>query len=142
MNSTTAFYLRPLTQGLIIAALDISVIAIVLVLKWLRVIVFEPMDIWLISTSMVFFYIIMSSIFCFNAIDRLKYYRESVFVYLILTIVLTGLSIITTGIDFQDAGSHSYIVYVLSIVYLVFMVIIAMIRKIVDLAIKQTNNKT
>lgn len=100
----------------------------------------NPMRIWLLATSMLLFYVFLSSIYCFKAKDRLLYYRQSTIAFVLIGIVLVATAQLFSGIQLSNAQSHQWIIIVISLVYLVFMTIIALIRKIVDIAIKQDNS--
>lgn len=101
---------------------------------------YDPMRVWLMATSMLLFYVLLSSIYCFKATNRLLYYRQSTIAYIVIGIVLVSTAQYFSELKLSDAQSHRWIIIVISLVYLVFMTIIALIRKIVDIAIKQDNS--
>lgn len=137
MKKLEKYFVPPKVQGLLSLSLFLVLVLLNLALEQSQIISKQALNTWLFATSIIFFYIMMSSIFCFNASDRMIYYRNAIFTYVALVLIVCFISSIITGMKIQEAASHSWIVYVLSIVYLVFMVIIAMIRKIVDMALKQ-----
>lgn len=137
MKKLEKYYLSPWVQGCLSLILYLTLILSTHLLERGHFISKQPLNIWLFATSLIFFYIMLSSIFCFNAVDRIAYYRNAILTYVCLAVVLCLLSSMITGMKLAEAASHSWIIYVLSIVYIVFMVIIASIRKIVDLALRQ-----
>ncbi|MBK8955619.1 MAG: hypothetical protein IPM34_08690 [Saprospiraceae bacterium] len=136
MKKLEKYYLTPQTLGLATMGIFICFAGVELLLEKTGIINSNPLNIWWFASSLILFYIILSSIFCFNASNRLIYYRNAILIYVMLAAAICGFSSLITGIGISEAASHSWIIYVLSIVFIVFMAIIAMIRKIVDLAHK------
>ncbi|MBK9107998.1 MAG: hypothetical protein IPM92_06340 [Saprospiraceae bacterium] len=137
MKKLEKYYVSPIGQGILALSIFLVLALFNFGLEQSQLINKQDLNTWLFATSLLFFYIMMSSIFCFNANNRMLYYRNAIFTYVGLALAVCLISSMLTGINLKAAASHSWIIYVLSIVYLVFMVIIAMIRKIVDLALKQ-----
>lgn len=137
MKTFSTYYLRPYLQFALCVCLFTVSLVVLVIWSWNAKSAFNKSEIYLFSTSLLFFFIILNSIFGMNAHNRLKYYQESIFSYGSLLFLLNILSYAYSGVAIRDAESYSWIVMVLSIVYIVFLIIIASIRKIVDITMKQ-----
>ncbi len=137
MNKT--YHISPLKQGILILILFSATIMYL----WVAVpTIQEAQELrsYLFACSFLLFYIIMNSFFSFGAANRMTYYQHSIFTYLGLLILFVIICQIISTVKLNEAKSYAWLFYVFSLVYLVFMTIISLIRKIVDIAIKQDNN--
>ncbi|MBK7811940.1 MAG: hypothetical protein IPI50_12035 [Saprospiraceae bacterium] len=98
---------------------------------------FEKMDIWTLTTAMLLFYIIFNIAFGMNQQHKLIYYRDSVYgyVFLVASGILVGKFI--SGISVFEAKTYSWIIFVFSLVFILFLSLVSLIRKIVEIALRQ-----
>lgn len=130
---------KPVYQGLMVVSIYIVLLLVILILKFIHWIELEPLDYWKFSTSLVLFYIMVSCIFCFTAKEKITYYRNALFTYAAIIFTFTGISNWFSGISLFQAESYSWILTVFSIIFIVMLTIINLVRKIVEIAIKQDN---
>jgi len=100
----------------------------------------EKLDIWILACSMLLLYVIINSIFSFSSTDRMNYYGFSILGFAIIAIGGGLSAYLVTGLSIYEAGSFSWIYMVLSIIFLVFLTIVNMMRKIVEIAKEQDKN--
>ncbi len=97
----------------------------------------ELKNIWLVSGSFVLCYVILNSILSYNAENINSYWTRGIigFVGLILlsSVVATKLS----GVSIEDAGTYKWLYVVFTICFIIFLVIVRLMRTIIDLAQKQ-----
>ncbi|HRG31701.1 MAG: hypothetical protein JNK69_12980 [Saprospiraceae bacterium] len=97
----------------------------------------EVSDIWLIGTSLVLFYIILNTILGFGSRDMMRYYKDSIYGFLLVTSFMVFSGKWLTGKSIFEVKTYSWIIFVFVIVYLVFLSIQSLMRKIVSIALKQ-----
>ncbi|MBK6546495.1 MAG: hypothetical protein IPG12_14655 [Saprospiraceae bacterium] len=141
-NSVLNFHIKPWLQGLGSVSLFILIQLCIWILSWIGILKFETTDCWLYGTAMLFFYIILNSIFFFTAENKLLYYRNSIFTYLGTLVFIVMICTIISGKDVSEVETYSWILIVFSIVYIVFLTIINVLRKIVEIAIRQDKKLT
>lgn len=100
----------------------------------------EKLDFWIVACAMLLFYVIINSVFSFSSDSTVQYYGRSVSAFVGLAVFGGFLSYLFSGIGLQDAGSFSWIYTVMAIIFVVFLSIVNMMRKIVEIAQKQDKN--
>ena len=130
---------NPMYQGLLVIALYAFLLGFIMLLKMFKWVNFQPLDYWKYATSMILFYVMLCCVFCFSTKDKIIYYRNSIFTYLILLILFSLISQFQSGLSIFEAESYSWILTVFSIIFVVMLTIINLVRKIVEVAIKQDN---
>jgi len=136
-NSIFKQYIKPGYQALLIIALYGFIL---LILKFLDLIEYRQFVVkycWLFGTALLLFYIIINSIFSFTAADKMTYFRNSIFTYLACLFVVVGLNTLISGKVVYEVDTYSWILLVFSMVYIVFITIINLLRKIVEMAVNQ-----
>ena len=86
---------------------------------------------------MVLFYIILNTILGFGSKEMMSYYRDSIYGFLLILAFLIFTGRWLTGNSIFEVKTYSWIIFVFAIVYLVFLTIQSLMRKIVALALKQ-----
>ncbi len=92
---------------------------------------------WEISLTMMLFFALGNAIFFLNAKDKGKYWTQSVCTYAILAVISVYLAKLISGFGLNESGSIKWIYLVFTFGYLVFVAIIGLMRRIVEIAIKQ-----
>ncbi len=133
---------KPIYQGLLVLGIYLVFLGMILSLKSFNWIAFEPMDYWKYATSMILFYVMLCCVFCFSTKEKMIYYRDSIFTYIILLVLFSGISQWLSKLSIFEAESYSWILTVFSIIFIVMLTIINLVRKIVEIAIKQDNKLT
>ncbi|MBK8296323.1 MAG: hypothetical protein IPK91_03355 [Saprospiraceae bacterium] len=136
-NSIFKQYIKPGYQALLIIALYGFIL---LILKFLDLIEYRKFVVrfcWLFGTAFLLFYIIINSIFSFTAADKMTYFRNSIFTYVACLFVVVGLNTLISGKVVYEVDTYSWILLVFSMVYIVFITIINLLRKIVEMAVNQ-----
>ena len=85
------------------------------------------------------FYIKINCFFSSAAADKMTYFRNSIFTYVACLVVIVGLNTLISGKVVYEVETYSWILLVFSLVYIVFITIINLLRKIVEMAINQNN---
>ncbi len=133
---------KPFQQALLVLGIYLLLLGAVLVLKWIHWINFAALDYWKYATSIILFYIMLNCVFCFSAKEKLFYYRNSIFTYVGLILILCVVSQYLSGYSIFEAESYSWILTVFSIIYIALITMINLMRKIVEIAIKQDKKLT
>lgn len=136
-NSIFKQYIKPAYQALLVISLFVFTLVI---LKFLDLIQYRQLLIkycWLFGTALLLFYIIVNSIFSFTAKDKLIYFRNSIFTYIACLVVVVGLNTFISGKVVYEVETYSWILFVFSLVYIVFITILNLLRKIVEMAVNQ-----
>ena len=139
MNKTSIYQreVTPMMQAATVFGL-ILVIFFGLYLSYLfKWYMYDPMDIWMIGTAMMLFFILFNCIFGFNNENITIYFRNSIYSYIVLVLVTCLLCQWITKVSVFDAKTYSWILVVFSIVYIIFMTVLGLIKKIVSIDIKQ-----
>lgn len=136
-NSIFRQYIKPIYQALFIIGLYVFALAVLKVLDLIDFRQFLIKYCWLFGTALLLFYIILNSIFSFTATDKITYFRNSIFTYIACLVVVVGLNTLISGKVVFEVDTYSWILFVFSLVYIVFITIINLLRKIVEMAINQ-----
>lgn len=92
---------------------------------------------WILMTACILFYALCSSILSLNAHDPNRYWRDAIFSFVGLMIASALIAMLISGQSIDEAGSFRWLFVVLAIGYLVFLSIVRLMKRIVDIAIKQ-----
>ena len=138
MSQTSIFNrnISPIIQGIMILGLIIGVQLII------RLLInpqdqFGRLDYWITSGAFLLFFAVVCSVFSFSSPNPMKYYGQAITSFLLVAI-LGGLSAYYfSDIALSEAGSFSWIYTVLAVIFVVFLTIVNLMRKIVEIAKKQ-----
>jgi hypothetical protein len=92
---------------------------------------------WVLMTACILFYALCSSVLSLRSAKINIYWRNAIFGFLILAVGSALVSTAVSGVSIDEAGSFRWIYVVLAIGYLVFLAIVRLMKRIVDIAIKQ-----
>lgn len=92
---------------------------------------------WILLTASILFYSLCSSVFSLWAKNPNKYWRDAIFSFVGLMVASALTASLISGQGIDEAGSFRWLFVVLSIGYLVFLTIVRLMRRIVDIAIRQ-----
>jgi len=88
-------------------------------------------------TASILFYAICSSVLSLRSPDMNRYWRDSILAFVGLTVLSAVAATVISGVGIDEAGSFRWIFVVLAIGFLVFLSIVRVMKRIVDIAIKQ-----
>ncbi|OAV45244.1 hypothetical protein [Lewinella sp. 4G2] len=96
---------------------------------------------WLCAASFLLFYALFNAIMSATTKNILKYWGRSIYSFMGLAL-LSGLSAWAfSGVPIGEAGSYTWIFFVVTFGYLVFMSMIAIMKNVVEFAQKEEWNK-
>lgn len=95
------------------------------------------MNPWEISLTCILFFALTNTLFFLNTADKNIYWRNSIFSYVGLVTFSVLLAWLISGNSLNESGSVKWIYFVFTFGYLVFISIIGMMRRIVELVIRQ-----
>jgi hypothetical protein len=97
----------------------------------------NPNSAWEIMASCVLFFSLVNCVFSLQTTGRTTYWRNSIFSFMGLLLIGGGLAWVFTGVPLMEAGSISWILFVFSFGYLIFLSIANIMRFVVELAQRQ-----
>ncbi|MBK8627492.1 MAG: hypothetical protein IPN86_18575 [Saprospiraceae bacterium] len=92
---------------------------------------------WVILCGMILFFSLVNSILSFSAEDGNMYWLHSIISFAILLVIGGLLAWAFSGVSIYEAGTVSWLYFVLTFGYLVFLSIVNLIKFFVKLAQKQ-----
>jgi hypothetical protein len=128
---------KPFYQAAVCLGLSVLLILLIGLIHWISPDTIGAMEIWTSVTGMFLFYILFNIVLGFSQRRALNYYRDSVYGYIALLAISILLAQWVTGSPLMQAKTYAWIIWVFTFVYILFMAIQGLIRKIVDIALKQ-----
>lgn len=92
---------------------------------------------WEISLTLMLFFALANVMFFLNADNKTQYWSQSITTYAALAMLSVYIAKWISGIGLSDSGSIRWIYIVFAFGYLIFVSIAGLMRKIVEIAIKQ-----
>ncbi len=92
---------------------------------------------WEISLTLLLFFALGNSVFFLNTKEKGKYWSYSITSFIVVAAASIGLSRLISGFGLSESGSIKWIYFIFSFSYLIFISIIGLMRRIVEIAIKQ-----
>ena len=128
---------HPPIQALLILAIGVLIVGF----EWLGNVIglmdSDSNSPWIVFTSFVLFFSIANSLMSLKAENMNRYWSRSIIAFMGL-LVLSGLfATLFSGLSIDEAGSFRWLFVVLTFGYLVFLSIVRLMKKIVDIAIEQ-----
>ena len=119
----------------------VLVTALVFMLCWKAAVHFG-MDLrqrtpWLISSALMLFFGLFNSVFSLSAEKRFIYWRDSIYAYVLLGVLGGLMAWGFSGLTIDEAGSFKWMYFIFTFSFIIFLTIINLMRKIVELAQKQ-----
>lgn len=128
---------KPFYQAAICLIISVTLIVLVGLMHWASPESIGQMEVWTTVTGMFLFYIIFNIVLGFSQKRSINYYRDSVYSYAALVFICVVLAQWVTGSPLLQAKTYAWIIFVFTFVYILFMAFQGLIRKIVDIALKQ-----
>ena len=131
------FFLNPLYQAGVIAAMMIVLTGIDYLLPHEEIVFNVDSGPWIVCTAMFFLFAILNTVVALMIEPILPYWTKSILCYFGLMAFAYLWCLLLTGKHIDDVGSFRWIWMVVTMVYLVFFVIARSMKRIVDFAIRQ-----
>jgi hypothetical protein len=96
---------------------------------------------WLCAASFLLFFALFNAIMSATSENLMKYWGRSIYSFLGLAVGSGLLAWAFSGLSIGEAGSYKWIYFVVTFGYLVFLSMIAFMKKIVEFAQKEEWNK-
>ncbi|MCB0588376.1 MAG: hypothetical protein KDD06_23995 [Phaeodactylibacter sp.] len=95
---------------------------------------------WMTAASFLLLFAIFNSVFSLAAENMMKYWGKSIYSYLGLALASGFAAYLFSAMSIDEAGSYRWIYIVLTIGYLVFLSMVAFMRRIVEFAEREEWN--
>jgi hypothetical protein len=95
---------------------------------------------WMSAASFMLLYAVFNSVFSLSSKDLMKYWRRSFYSFMGLAALAGLFAWLLSSLTIDQAGSYRWIYIVVTVGYLVFMSMMAMLRKIVNFAQREEWN--
>lgn len=92
---------------------------------------------WEISFSILLGFMLFNSVFSIPYNNRMQYFRDSIFCFMAVAGVGGVLAHYLSGLSMDEAGHFRWLYIVFTFTYLIFISIVNLMRKIVDIAKRQ-----
>jgi uncharacterized membrane protein YtjA (UPF0391 family) len=96
---------------------------------------------WMSAASFMLLFAVFNSVLSVSSKDLMKYWGTSMYCFLGLAATAAGVAYVLSSLTMSEAGSYRWIYIVVGIGYLVFLSLMAMLRKIVDFAQREEWNQ-
>jgi hypothetical protein len=135
-NSIFHKQVHPFKQ-LVVCALLLVLLMGIIKLSFAQNSVSAKVVFWEIAFAILMGYALFNSIFSFSYEDKNKYFRDSVFTFIAIAAIGGGLAYLFSGLNVDEAGSFRWLYVVFGFSYLVFISIVNLMHKIIELVKKQ-----
>ena len=95
---------------------------------------------WMSAASFMLLFAVFNSVFSLTSKNMMIYWRNSVYSFVGLAAVAGGFAYLLSSMTMGEAGSYRWIYIVVTIGYLTFLSIMAIMRKIVEFAQREEWN--
>ncbi len=129
--------IHPFKQAAVALGINFLGIMILKAVKSGENILQEGIVFWEFSFSILMAFMLFNSILSLPYINRMQYFRDSIFSFLAIAIVGGLLAHYVSGISMDSAGSFRWLYIVFTFTYLVFISIVNLMRKIIEIAKRQ-----
>jgi fucose permease len=89
---------------------------------------------WELSFSILLAFMLFNSVLSLPYVNRMKYFSTSIFSFLALAFIGGALAHFISGVSMDNAGSFRWLYIVFTFTYLVFLSIVNLMRKIMEIA--------
>lgn len=128
---------HPLTQAAVAVALNALGILFLAGTRADENVIEEKVVFWELSFSILLAYMLFNSVFSLPYIKRVEYFRDSIFCFLGVAVIGGLLAHYASGVSMDQAGSFRWMYIVFTLTYLVFISIVNLMRKIMEIAKRQ-----
>jgi hypothetical protein len=129
--------INPYKQAGIVVAASIIISAVLKLVALSGLYVTELLTYWIIAAAFILFYAAFNSLLSLSSKDPNSYWGQSILGYAAVVILTGFAAYFFSGLSIYEAASMKWIYMVLTLVYIIFLTIVRLMRKIVEIAIKQ-----
>lgn len=129
--------IHPLYQGGVAIALNLVGILFLKAVKPEENLLQEGIVFWELSFSILMAFMLFNAVFSIPYNNRMQYFRDSIFTFLVIAAVGGLLAHYVSGVSMDNAGSFRWLYIVFTFTYLVFISIVNLMRKIIEIAKRQ-----
>jgi len=97
----------------------------------------EGIVFWEFSFSILMAFMLFNAVFSIPYNNRIQYFRDSIFSFLAIAVIGGLLAHYVSGVSMDNAGSFRWLYIVFTFTYLVFISIVNLMRKIIEIAKRQ-----
>ena len=141
MKSTTDQFFKRIENPMFQAAVAIGMVLVLMVsgklVRMSGLITVPVLFPWMTAAAFMLLFAMFNSVISLSVADMIKYWGRSVYGFLGLAAGAGFLAYMFSSIPIGEAGSYRWIYVVVSFGYLVFLIIMALVRKIVEFAEKE-----
>ena len=95
---------------------------------------------WMSAAAFMLLFAVFNSVFSLTTKNMMTYWRNSVYSFIGLAAIAGGFAYLLSNMTMEQAGSYRWIYVVVTIGYLVFLSVMAIMRKIVEFAQREEWN--
>ena len=143
MNESQSIFTKsisPFHQALMVFGAVIVVILGSKLVNLTGLIDVHPRFPWMTAAAFMLFFAMFNSVFSLSSKNMMKYWGKSIYSYLGLAAASGMVAYLFSSIPIGEAGSYRWIYFVLTIGYLVFLSMMAFMRRVVDFAQREEWN--
>ena len=143
MNESQSFFSRalsPILQAAIVFGAILVFTVLSKLVKLTGLMEVNPRFPWMCSAAFMLFFAMFNSVFSLSSENMMKYWGKSIYSFLGLAVASGLVAYLFSSIPINEAGSYRWIYFVLTIGYLVFLSMMAFMRRVVDFAQREEWN--
>ena len=129
--------IHPLKQAIAVIACMPVIMLLFLVPSWSGFYEVDPHFPWTVSASFTLLFAVANSVLSLGATDQNKYWGNSIFAYMGVVLIGGFIAWLISGQNIYEAKSFRWIYIVFTFGYLLFLSIVRLMRKIVQIAQEQ-----
>ncbi len=128
---------HPFTQAAVAVGLNLIGILLLSGTSADENVIEEKVVFWELSFSILLAFMLFNSVFSLPYLKRMEYFRDSIFSFLGVAVIGGLLAHYVSGVSMDQAGSFRWMYIVFTLTYLVFISIVNLMRKIMEIAKRQ-----
>lgn len=129
--------IHPFKQAAFALSINLLGIMVLKAVKSGEDILQEGIVFWEFSFSILMAFMLFNSILSIPYVNRMQYFRDSIFSFLAIAAIGGVLAHYMSGVSMDSAGSFRWLYIVFTFTYLVFISIVNLMRKIIEIAKRQ-----
>ena len=127
----------PVKQAILIFGIATLIVGVEAILFSFGAINRDPLSPWITFTSFILFFALTTCVLSLRAPSQRWYWNRSILSFIGVVVASALFGQLFSGLSINEAGSFRWLFIVMSIGYLVFMSIVRLMRRIMDIVIKQ-----
>jgi hypothetical protein len=128
---------NPFYQVTLMLAFSVSIMCVAYIGRKLGILDFSDRFFWMTTCANMLFFAVFNSVSSISAQNLANYWGRSIMSFMGFAVISGLFSYFFSGIHIFDAGSYSYIYYVITFVYLIFLAMVQSMKAIVEFAQKE-----